>query len=338
MRSAITFLLSLLTCAVSLSAQTSVSCPTVDYPKTIRGQVRLPSNAPAPMGILVRVRDRMGGEVDRTQTDDRGKFQFENLKADTYIVEIKERGYLDATERFELICQTSAYADLTLRIDKKNPPAIPPEGPSATVNANAPQKPEDVHELEAGQTVLTQDPKAAAAHFEAVTKAEPDYVPAYLLLATAKLLASDFDAAIQAANTAVEKKPTSPQAHLLRGMALGMKNDFPEAQKALKKSIELNPESYDAQLELGKVLLAAGQLKDAQTTLKKAAELSPTEPFPHVLLGNASLERHDAKSAIVEFKEAVKLAPQGPMAPALNQKIETLEKGLASKQGMPQNK
>jgi len=301
-------------------------------PKTLRGRVRLPSGAQAAQGFLVTIRDGSMVEFGRVMTDSRGEFQFENLNAGVYWVQVTARGYLPAEQRADLEFGAGGIIELNLKRDPKVPD-VPAEGPAATIAANAPQTEVARKELSAGQDLLftKKDPKSSVAHFEQVTKAEPKYAPGYMLLATAALLSQDFQKAVSASNTAIQLNKDSAPAYLLHGMASEGINDLDAAQKSFAKTIELNPDSYEAHLELGKILLSKSDARGAEKHLKKAMQLNAKAALPHALLGNALLSQKDGNGALAEFKAAVQLEPQGPMAPALNQKIASMEQAMKAK-------
>ena len=303
-------------------------------PKTLRGRVRLPSNAEAAQGFLVTIRDGSMVEFSRVMTDSRGEFQFENLNPGVYWVEVTARGYLPAEQRADLEFGTGGIIELNLKEDPKAA-NVPAEGPAASIAANAPRTDDGKRELSAGQELLftKKDPKSSIAHFEQVTKAEPEYAPAYLLLATAALLSQDFQRAAAASDSAIRLNKESAPAYLLHGLATEQANDLDTAQKSLAKAAQLDPESYAAHLALGKVLLSKKDMKSAQPHLQKAVQLQPKAALPHVLLGNALLSQKKADAALTEFKTAVQLEPQGAMAPALNQKIATMEQVMKNGNG-----
>lgn len=329
------FLLLLMLVPVA-SAQSSGSSPrpSVDMPKSIIGKVRLPSGERAPQGLLVILEENSGMEVGRIMTDSSGRFEFRVGSADRYWVTVNAPGYRIEKVPVDAGFGPSGYVDITLRPDPNARAANIPA--SGTVPANAPAGEKAKKELAEGEQLLFEkkDPKASIPHFEKVTREEPKYAPAYVLLATADLQSADWDAALKASETAVKLDEKNPAAQLLFGMSLAQKDQYVAALKPLKRSIELSPDSFQAHLELAKAYWGAGDAAATEPPARKAAQLQPKAGLPHVLLGNVLLRQRNAPGALAEFKTAVELEPQADFAPSAREMVSKLQTALdQAKQG-----
>ena len=326
------FVLCVLT--VPAFAQRSQRSAATDMPKSIIGKVRLPSGEQAPQGLLVILEENSGMEVGRTMTDSAGRFEFRVGSPDRYWVTVSAPGYKIEKVAVDAEFGPSGYADVTLKVDPSAMnSALPPRG---TVPANAPASEKAKKELAEGEQLLfdKKDPKASIPHFEKVTRVEPKYAPAFVLLATASLQSADWDGAAKAAETATKLDAKNPAAHLLYGMALSQKDRFKDAVAPLRRSIELSPDSFQAHLELAKAYWGAGDAAGTESPARKAAQLQPKAGLPHVLLGNVLLRQRNAPGALAEFKTAVELEPQADFAPSAREMVSKLQTALdQAKQG-----
>jgi TolB-like protein/Tfp pilus assembly protein PilF len=141
------------------------------------------------------------------------------------------------------------------------------------------------------------DVHEAAADFERVVKLDPNYAPAYVELAAAKLhLAeyeitdkrrSTFDAAMEEGKLLIERAlaldPNNAQAYIVRGYMRAF-TDNAGAEKDLRRGIELNPNSargYDA---LSSVLYQDPTRRDeSKAMIARARQLDPLAPMYDVL-------------------------------------------------------
>lgn len=313
----------------SLAQNTGTSPrPSVDMPKSIMGKIRMPSGEQAPQGIMVILEENSGMEVGRMMTDSSGRFTFRVGSGDRYWVTVSAPGYKIEKVPVDAEFGPSGYVDITLKPDPNARPTNTPA--SGTVPANAPASEKAKKELAEGEQLLFEkkDPKASVPHFEKVTREEPKYAPAYLLLATANLQSADWDGALKAAQTAMKLDAKNPASHLLYGMALSQKNQFNDAIAPLKRSVELSPDSFQAQLELAKAYWGAGDVANTEAPARTAAKLQPKAGLPHVLLGNVLLRQRNAPGALAEFKTAVDLEPQADFAPSTREMVSKLQTAL----------
>ena len=133
------------------------------------------------------------------------------------------------------------------------------------------------------------DTKAAVADFESTLKLDPNYAPAYVELATAKVRLAEFEVTsnrVTAANAAVEESkllieralaldPNDAQAYVERGYLRALIN-FSGAEQDYRRGIELNPNSARGYAGLASVLYEDPRLRDeALAMLEQARRLDP---------------------------------------------------------------
>jgi len=158
------------------------------------------------------------------------------------------------------------------------------------------------------------DTKAAVADFERTLKLDPNYAPAYVELAAAKLQLAEFeitdkhqavfDAAIDEGKLLIEQAlaldPKDAQAYVERAYLRSF-SDLAGAEKDYRRGVELNPNSargYDA---LATMLYGDPRRRDeALAMLTRAHQLDPLEPKYNVLIakllafGHGNLREADA--------------------------------------------
>ena len=141
------------------------------------------------------------------------------------------------------------------------------------------------------------DAHAAAADFAHVIKLDPNYAPAYVELAAAKLRFAEFeitekrqvvfDATIEEGKVLIEQAlvldPKNAQAYVVRGL-LRAYSDRAGAEKDYRRGIELNPNSARGYEALAGLLYDDPQRRDeAVALLTRAHQLDPLQPKYEVL-------------------------------------------------------
>lgn len=151
--------------------------------------------------------------------------------------------------------------------------------------------------------------------FEYIDKAlsrDPSNYEAKLVLADAKRIQGEFEAARQAYEQAVQQKPSGAEAELGLGLVYALENKPEPALAALRKANGLDPNSPDIQYELGRRLQAA----EAVSLLQKAVAGRPKWPAAELALAIAELKAGDAKSAEMGLSAFLKRNPNSPVAVA----------------------
>lgn len=317
--------------------------------RQISGQVRV-DGRPGPQGIQVlldrsRGRDSSfaggSGEFGNIMTDAQGKFVFEHFDDDSrfgdgkiYVVSIRFPGYRSAHQIVDLTANPRGYVNFDLQRDtSRDAPNIPDEGPGGAISARQPSSPEAQAALGKGEELLLQkgDAKGSIEYFKKAVKLDPQFVPGYLLLATAYLQTGSYPEAQSVFEKASKVDPSNAIALIGIGAALNEQQKWEEAQKPLLKGLALKPDSAEGHYEAGRGLYALGRWQEAQPHAIKAIELNKSYPGPHVLLGNIYLRNRNANSALDEYREYLKLDPQGDQAAEVKKMVGRIEKALGEK-------
>jgi tetratricopeptide (TPR) repeat protein len=134
--------------------------------------------------------------------------------------------------------------------------------------------------------VTPADTVTAIEHFQAATKEDPDFAPAYAGLADAyNQQAGVFIAAepptnvrlpaLRAATRGIQLDPTLAEAYTALGYTTLHELDWATAGKALRRAIELNPRYTRAHLTYASYLASQRQFKEAIAEARQALEIEP---------------------------------------------------------------
>ena len=310
-------------------AQTNSSI-TVPRLGTIRGQVKLPDGRPAPMGYVVYLEQRSGGNAGQTQTDRQGKFEFQQVPSDVYRVIVRIPGYAPAEEEVNLMTIMNNYVEFTLRPVPGGSGDAPASGSISALDAQAPADARKF--LEEGQAALVagKDLDKSVDSFQKAIHAYPKYVQAYVLLGVAYSSQKKWDDAEKAFQKATQLDKTTAPAFVGLGSVENEKKNFPDAEKYLKQAVQLAPNSADAYFELGRTYWGMSNWEASDAALTKSIQLRPNDSAEHLLHANVLLRKRDAPGALAEFKESLRLDPTGPFADQTKQMIDKIETALSA--------
>jgi non-specific serine/threonine protein kinase len=152
------------------------------------------------------------------------------------------------------------------------------------------------------------DYEAATQMFNRTIELDPNYAPAYALLATIQAWIVEwwgggpelFAAADQASAKAVELAPDLAEAQASRGFILSLHGKHEEAAAVFEAAIRLNPNSFEAHYLYARMCFATDRIEESAALFRKAGAAMPEDFQSMILLGQSLrvLGRHDeAKSA-----------------------------------------
>jgi tetratricopeptide (TPR) repeat protein len=266
-------LLFLIGCLVPASAQVTRSTQRSGGEGSIRGIVLLPDGSPVkePVKVTLKV---IRGDQSITYTDRDGRFQFRNVNAGEYGLEVeadRSRDRFEITsEKITVRIDTPNFITLTLK-EKINPQAVKRE---KTVSV----------------AMLDQKVPPAAKHeFEKATQ-----------LARAGKL----DESIAALQRAIGIYPDYLMALNDLGAQLLETGRLDEALTTLKKATQIDPNSFNPELNLGIVFIRKQMFVEAQAALERALSAEPSSPAAHLYAGMAASGANEATRAEREFKTA----------------------------------
>lgn len=296
----------------------------------IRGVVRDLNQQPIER-LVVRLRcDRIVYQ-DEVRTDPSGKFDFDGLLPNVYILTIEGQGFRGYQSEIDISMSKQAYEEITLRPDRDRPSDAKDVPPSGIVNARIAQiPPKASKEFDLGkQSMQANDAPASLRHFQKAIDLYPNYAEAYQLMGVVNLETGKFADAEPQLAKATEIEPKLANAYFALGICRNQMAKYAEAEVALSHGLELAPDSADGHYHIAEAYWNLGRFDDSEPHARKALALNPEMASAHVLIGNSMLRKRDAPAALKEFKEYLRLAPQGEFAPATKATVDRLEKGLA---------
>ena len=146
----------------------------------------------------------------------------------------------------------------------------------------------------------------AAALAEGVLELEPDHLDSRLLLAQARYLLGESDAAVGAAEEAARRHPNHPGAHILLGRIAT------DRFRQLLLAYERLPQA-DTERRTALVADIDAQRQRAIAAFTRAATLDATRPHPHMALAQIALLDKKDREARAHFADALVADPQVPL-------------------------
>jgi tetratricopeptide (TPR) repeat protein len=286
--------------------------------------------------LAVKIKSDQGA-VTESKTDEKGLFNFMNLKSGKYLVSFSAP---QLKEPYELVVQVAGaetpavvvnFKDI---LEKQNPEAAAAykkqNEDKSKVNAmkqhfdsgvafldqekvakaDLAKAPAD--KKEEGKAKVTDLATKAVTEFQEAQKAAPEKDPnAHLFWARigeAYDLAGRNDEAVNAYKQAIAAKPDNASYYNNLGNILGRMGKIDEARDAYTKSAELDPPNAAlAWRNFGISLYQAGRMQEAVEPLKKSLEIDPKSAQTYYLLGACLVASADYKQ--VGEKMQVTLKP-----------------------------
>jgi hypothetical protein len=162
-----------------------------NYHRYIHGEVRLPDDRPAEVGLYVVLESDASGGFTTTQTDSSGKFSFNDLANARYRVRVRAPGYEEETQEIDLSITPVGSLRLSLRLKPSSQEAQPVSG---VIRANPPF-PEDMpepaqKEFQHGFEIFSsgKNQQKSISHFEKSAEQYPKYAPTFYYLGAAQAI------------------------------------------------------------------------------------------------------------------------------------------------------
>jgi tetratricopeptide (TPR) repeat protein len=293
----------------------------------ITGQVRFDTGQPVD-NARVQLRSEMVAFQTETQTDRQGRFVFDGLPLTTFHLLIEFPGYHAYNTTIDISMSKMSYEDVTLRKDRsKDAKEVPPEGPTATVDARLAQMPPEAKtELDQGmKRSAARDLAGALEHYKKAVELFPSFAEAYFVMGGVYLEQGSLKLAEEAFNKAVQIENRLANAQLALGLTRNLMGRTREAEPPLQRAVELDPKNPDAHFELAKNQFALQKFPNAEAHAEKSLELKPQNPPVYVVLGYTLLRQKKAAEAEDAFRHFLQIAPTSPMAADIRQTVAMIE-------------
>jgi len=141
-------------------------------------------------------------------------------------------------------------------------------------------------------------------HFEAVLKAEPNFVPALVSLGAARLALNQPEQAVSPLRRAVAKDSANRDARGMLADAFAAAGRFDQAAEQYRKLSELSPDDPRPWYGLGNAYQSIA--RDAFDRMQK---LDPKSPYVLALIADTRVQRRQYRSAFFFYREALNQLP-----------------------------
>lgn len=272
---------------------------------------------------LVTLRGRMA----TTYTDNQGQFEFRNLVAGEYSIEVEADSlrYESLSERVFVFRGTPAIVNISLREKpgaKRSSDSVVSVG---EIGADVPGKARKEFERAAK---LYKDGKIAESvdHLKLALQIYPKFLMAQNDLGAQLLEMGNLDEAAAELKRAIEIDPKAFNPYLNLGIVLIKKRQFAEAAGTLKTAVSLGSDSPDANLYLGIALLNVKDLSGAERQLKAAYDLGGSSySIAFFYLGQVYVQTGDRARARHAFESYLEREPTAANAPEARKLIGMLQ-------------
>ncbi|HXE90165.1 MAG TPA: tetratricopeptide repeat protein [Terriglobales bacterium] len=291
-----------------------------------------------PQRIRVSLYTR-GIQVDSIYTDDSGRFVFQNLPANPYILVIDEEGYRRIEERVIVMPavrqNTSVFLTLQPLATREEPVAAGIVGANPNVVNVAEflnRYPKDVRKeyergLRAEQRGKTDE---AMERYEKVVRMAPDFYFARNNLGSLLTGKGEFAGAQEQFEEVIRLNQTDAAGYLNLGNVFLLTGRLTEALPMVEEGLKKQPNHPFGHFLLGSVYSRMGRMMDAERELRESLRLDPLQSRPHLEMVNVYLRQKRKAEAINELKVFLEVFPEDALAPRARQVLARLE-GAAGK-------
>jgi len=164
---------------------------------------------------------------------------------------------------------------------------------------------------QAATALEAQDYAKAAALARDATRAYPEHILAFYLLAQASLAQRRWDDAAQALVKVTELYPGAGRAQRDLGAAYQQLGRVDEAARAYEAALAIHPKDDETRARMALMLLNANQSARALPALTALAERDTKLPDVYLALAKVAYEKNDFPGAAAAFEKAVALRDEG---------------------------
>jgi tetratricopeptide (TPR) repeat protein len=158
------------------------------------------------------------------------------------------------------------------------------------------------------ESVQLGAPASAIKSIEQAIKLDPKLSAAWVLLASAHMMNSQFDAGASDLRKAIELDPANNRAYAILAMAYASRYRYREAIETWREFLKAFPEDRTASGNLAQLLIEEENYSEARTLLEKLVAEAPTARL-HLNLGNTYLHLGEDENARTQFQKATELEP-----------------------------
>lgn len=310
----------------------------------IEGRV-LTSEGKALPNVRVFLLNDAYGQRGFTYTDGSGRYEFRNLSAGNYYVQVEPAG--TGYERQSVRVEVNPYNPSgvggaeTFRVDVVLKPEKPTKktevseeivtGPESVVFVQeVPSAAKEAYQ-EGASKLKKEDLKGAEVSLTHAIQLFPDYYDALEMLGSMYVKHDYFDAAAPLLNHAVEINRTAWHSFYGLGVSLLELNQRPEGLEALRRAAVLNPKSINVSMRLGMELAKEERFADEAIKLLTITTQMAGKRLPDAYLALASLlsKKGQYKEAADALNAYLSALPTTDQREDIKRKIEDLRQKAA---------
>jgi tetratricopeptide (TPR) repeat protein len=158
--------------------------------------------------------------------------------------------------------------------------------------------------------IQTGNLQAAKIFLDEMTRANSDYLPAWVALAQIALAETNFDGCAANLNTALAREPDGYDALLLSGQLDMARGETGKATDELEHMARLYPQSPRVYYQLARAYLAGNEVEKSIGALQRAVNLDANFDGAILLLADLEIKNGDANSAVALLKPLIRREPE----------------------------
>ena len=158
--------------------------------------------------------------------------------------------------------------------------------------------------LAKGDIFLTKgEGQNAVSEFRIVVGEQPQFIPGFIRLASAHVLNSEFDLAVQTLQNALKFDPKSKETLQALARVYAAKKDMPAAEEQLRKIVDIDPGDMAARANLGDFLAATRKTAPAEDAYRAIVQRAPQSPLGYLKLSRLYRTQNKPKETLAQLEE-----------------------------------
>lgn len=145
---------------------------------------------------------------------------------------------------------------------------------------------------------------------DAMVKATPDYLPAWMMLAQLASSEKKYDEALVLTGRVLDRDNTYPEGLMLNARLRMAKGEFGKAVSEFERIVKMYPNSPQFLYQLGLAYVANGDVKKAIESLNRALAVAPGYTDASILLASLNIRTGDQITAIAALRTVVQQHPE----------------------------